>query len=164
MSTTTKFSYCAAFGLCLFGLVPKSHAATNIVVLNSTSGDITVSCNATGKIAPGNGGWSCVDAKITTLNGDSYSVKDTHGHAGCGGGAWSIRYVHDNNGKLMANACTGLGFGQIGCHIVQVTNQGLRVSIQGNDNACAGQYATQFGPNIFNGLVQVVSTVMMIVK
>ena len=110
MSITTKLSYSAAVGFCLFGLVSQSHAATNIVVLNSTSGDITVACNATGRIAPGNGGWSCVDAKIITSTGDTYSVKDTHGHAGCGGGAWSIRYVHDNNGKLMANACTGARF------------------------------------------------------
>jgi hypothetical protein len=164
MSVSTKRAVFAAATLCIFGFAAKSHAETNIVVLNATSGDITVSCNATGKIAPGNGTWSCVDATIITSAGDTYSVKDTHGHDGCGGGAWSIRYVHENDGKLMNNACTGLGFMQIGCHFVQVTNQGLRVAVEGSDNRCAGHWFSQFGPNIANGLVQAMAAAPLLIK
>lgn len=155
---TAKLAFLCAVGLCLGGLVQISYAATHIVVLNSTSGDLTVFCNNTGKIAPGNGTWSCLDAKIITSAGDTYSVTDTHGHGGCSGGAWSIRYTHDNNGKLLTNACTKLGFLQIGCHVVQVTNQGLRVDIKSSHDACAGQYASQFGPNIANGLIKAIET------
>ena len=86
MSKVPILSACAATAICLLGFAQQSRAATNIAVLNSTSGDITVACNAAGKISPGHGGWSCVDAKIITSSGDTYSVKDTHGHDGCGGG------------------------------------------------------------------------------
>jgi hypothetical protein len=144
-------------GACLVGFAASSQAATNIVVLNSTSGKITVACNATGSVAPGNGTWSCVDAKIITARGDTYNVKDTHGHSGCQGGAWSIEYINEKTGKVIKNACTKLGFGQIGCQVVQVTETGLRVDVEPNDNACAGQYISQFGGKIFNGLVQVVT-------
>jgi hypothetical protein len=152
-----------AAGACLVGFTVSSYAAANMVVLNSTSHDITVACNATGKIAPGNGGWSCIDARIVAGK-DTYLVKDTHGHNGCKGGAWSIQYVHDNNKKVLTNACTNLSLGQIACHYVQVLDKGLRVSVQKDDNACAGQYASQFGPKIFNGLIQVVQAVPLIPK
>ena len=64
----------------------------------------------------------------------------------------------------MTNACTHLGAGQIGCHVVQVTDQGLRVEIQRNNNSCAGQYVSQFGGEIFDGLVKVVSTAAQLVR
>jgi hypothetical protein len=150
-------------GACVAGFTTSSHAEANMVVLNSSAHDITVACNATGKIAPGNGGWSCIDAKIVAGK-DTYSVKDTHGHNGCKGGAWSIQYVHDNNKKVLTNACTNLSFGQIACHYVQVLDKGLRVSVQKDDNACAGQYASQFGPKIFHGLLQIVESVPIIPK
>jgi len=146
-------------GACLVGFAASSRAATNIVVLNSTPGKITVACNATGTIDPGHGTWSCVDAKIITQKGDTYDVTDTHGHNGCGGGAWSIEYVNDKTHKVLKNACTPLGFGQIGCHLVQVTDKGLRVDVESSDNACAGQYLSQFGGTIFNNLLKTVTTV-----
>lgn len=152
-----KLSICSVAVVCVLAFAQGAHAETNIVVLNSTSGDITVSCNATGKIPPGDGGWSCVDAKIITASGDTYSVKDTHGHGTCAGGAWDIQYINEKSRKVIYNACTPLGFGQIGCHVVQVTDQGLRVDVQGNDNACAGQYATQIGPKIYDTLVKSVT-------
>jgi hypothetical protein len=156
----------AVAAVCLLGAAARSQADTNIVVLNSTSKDITVSCNNVGRISPGGHTWSCLDATITTdFGGQQYTVQDTHGggdHDSCGG-AWDIRYRHgDAHGKIIKDACTGLGFGQIGCHIVEVKEYvdqnhggvhkiGLYVSVQPNDNYCAGVYMNQiFGPALEN--------------
>jgi hypothetical protein len=105
-----------------------------MVVLDSTAHDITVACNATSKIAPRNGGWSCIDAHIVSGK-DTYLAKDTHGHNGCKGGGWGIQYVHENNKKVLTSVCTNLSLGQIACHYVQVLDNGLRVSVQKDDNA-----------------------------
>lgn len=152
----------AAILLATLGLANYSSsasAATNIVVLNATSGNLTVSCNNTGNIPPGNGTWSCVDAHLITSVGDSYTVRDTHSHNGCSGGAWNIQYIHNNNNRVLANACTHLGFAQIGCHTVEVTDQGLRVHVEGSNNACAGKWFSQFGVAAFNQAVAIVEKI-----
>ena len=83
----------AIVAACLLGSAGQSQAATHIVVLNATSGNITVSCDNTGQISPGQGPWSCLNASIITQSGQRYSVTDTggHGDGGSCGGAWDIR-------------------------------------------------------------------------
>jgi hypothetical protein len=156
----------AVVAACVLGAAARSQADTNIVVLNSTSKGITVSCDNVGRIPAEGRTWSCLDATITTdFGGQRYTVQDTHGGGdkdSCGSG-WDIRYRHgDANGKIIRDQCTYLGFGQIGCHLVEVKEYvdkktgahrvGLYVSVMPNDNYCAGVYIGQFSGSAVEGL------------
>lgn len=131
--------FCSLSVLGVFA-VSQASAATNMVVLNSSSKPATVTCNAVGTINPGEATWSCIDADITA-NGMEYQVKDTG--ESCGSSAWNIEYIA--NGKVIKTECTHIGFGRTGCHYVQILDNAIKVKVMGNENLCASQWGSQVG-------------------
>jgi hypothetical protein len=150
MSIKTILTFCIAVGLCVFGFVPKSQAYTNIIVLNATSSDITVSCNNTGRLSPGDGGWSCLTARIIVLSNPrvTYTGRDMHTRQGCGGD-WLIRYVNDAAPNDHYNVCTHLDIAAVGCNVVTVTDRGIGVEVV-DGGQCAGQWFSQHGTKVFD--------------
>jgi len=140
---TKKLVFMSALAFSLLSLAPIAQAFTNMVVVNTSSHKVTVTCNAVGTIGNGEGVWSCIDANMASDDGHRWLVKDTH--QSCGKSAWNIQYLDQNKNTVLTNACTHIPVGRTGCHYVEVTNAGLKVQVRNDEGLCVSQWGKQIG-------------------